>query len=932
MALKLVLGGILDEHGAGGRGTRDEQGAGGRGTRDEGKSSEKDEANEKEENDEDDPHFIWFGGSYPSRTMSKGEGGGEEKPEEEEELEEEKDDDVEDETILDTNFGVLTDKKVDGLFKGKKIGSDLSRTTIHVVVFDDDENTRKIYVDRKQGDSYTVQSRLIQHDVRGKKHMWRKFTGKDMLQDAKKFARDPREEQTRQKEAAEQTKARKKEARVAVNGPNPSRTFWDNNYSKVYAMVHNNPSRVAEAFERLPCDARHEVDDRTSSYATLTFKVVFMERGMKDFFRRCNRAHRQFWNTLLAIFKENEEMFVDHKWGEVPVDGKPQSFEQYLYGEVYGFSEGGITRGVKNCAENIPSRGRTLEQVRREVRECWDSVPKAVFWSALNQWKSAFESNFAKIAIAKKKGLSTKGFTVNFRKCGKKPEVIDLPGSGFINFRAETDDSIKNTTQERKNKKIKNAAERKERAKKRAAEKKKFLEETVKSPDNRSNWVCYRNEWYKHLGHRVEYGGKQVEVLKNNVRTTSHGKKLEKRLQRLSASADAPPAPVAAPAPVAVPTSSTPTPTAPAAAERGEKKKKTLIIAKFGAKVIGAKKKETKLCGSAKSCNEILADEGKNIFHKRLRYNAKTGEAFVDVVVKREKTSSEANKDNKDAVVEKAAEKARGGSTVAAIDLGINPFFVAVNTGGEILHSDKAWRIKLLELRKKIDALQSKIAKRDHTTSLENGSKRTPTQYRKTTRKLQKKLAKMRERLKRVRKDYHYCEAKRIFKFCDTIVVNNLKVQQIAHESKKDGSLSKHARKNMLTLSPGYFVEVIKHVARRTPGKKVIFGCGEQWTSRTCTRCGKVNNELSLSKSFDCRECKFRIDRDVNGALNNLKEVLHKLFKPNGEFKDIPLRESKKPRRRKYQRKEQQQQEEEEEEENVNVLEEGDVENNNIDQ
>ena len=212
MALKLVLGGILDEQGAGGRGPRlMNRGAGGRGTRDEGKSSEKDEANEKEENDEDDPHFIWFGGSYPSRTMSKGEGGGEEKPEEEEELEEEKDDDVEDETILDTNFGGAEPiKKWMVCFKGKKIGSDLSRTTIHVVVFDDDENTRKIYVDRKQGDSYTVQSRLIQHDVRGKKHMWRKFTGKDMLQDAKKFARDPREEQTRQKEAAEQTKARKK--------------------------------------------------------------------------------------------------------------------------------------------------------------------------------------------------------------------------------------------------------------------------------------------------------------------------------------------------------------------------------------------------------------------------------------------------------------------------------------------------------------------------------------------------------------------------------------------------------------------------------------------------------------------------------------------------------------------------------------------------
>ena len=73
MALKLVLGGILDEQGAGGRDLLDEQGAGGRGTRDEGKSSEKDEANEKEENDEDDFGGAGFfpdvgdGGGVPAR-------------------------------------------------------------------------------------------------------------------------------------------------------------------------------------------------------------------------------------------------------------------------------------------------------------------------------------------------------------------------------------------------------------------------------------------------------------------------------------------------------------------------------------------------------------------------------------------------------------------------------------------------------------------------------------------------------------------------------------------------------------------------------------------------------------------------------------------------------------------------------------------------
>jgi len=263
---------------------------------------------------------------------------------------------------------------------------------------------------------------------------------------------------------------------------------------------------------------------------------------------------------------------------------------------------------------------------------------------------------------------------------------------------------------------------------------------------------------------------------------------------------------------------------------------------------------------------------------------------------------------------------------VAAIDLGINPFFVAVNTLGQVLRSNSDVRIKLLELKMKIDALQSKIAKRDHgRSSREQGNKRTPSQYRKTTRRLQKKLEKMRAHLKRAVKDWHYREAKALFKVCDVLVVNNLKVQQILQESKKDGSLSRHARKNMLTLSPGYFVEVLKHVARRTPGKKVIFGCGEQWTSRTCTRCGEVNNDLGLSKTLECQKCDLHIDRDVNGALNNLKEVLNKLFEANGEFKVLPPpAPPKKPKGRHQRRKGQQQ--------NVSVDEGEDVQNNNIDE
>ena len=917
----------------------------------------------------------------PSGRGSRDVGKSDEERGKKEELEEEDEEVkvVEDESVLDIDFGVLTDKEMEDLFRGKNLGAGFPRS-VNVIIFED--KTRRIYVDGKIGKGYVVQSGSIRHDLIGKKHMWRVFQIPSQLQDAKDFARDPSKEQERQKQAAIQTKANKREARRTVYGPN--RTFWDEEFKNVYAMVPippeafanaegqqqqkeqqgqqqkeqqgqqqdekqgqqqgSDPIKVEKAFEKLRCDARAEVDDGEDySYATLTFKAAFLEREMEDFFYRCDRAHRQFWNALLWLFKENQEKYLDFKWGDVPAHFYPMSFETYLRQEVLGDNKDDITPGVRNCAKHIPLNGRTREQVQREVAQLWHSIPKGVFWSAVQQLKSAFDSNFKKIALAKKENRPVKGFDIKFRKSGKKPEVIDLPGPRtFMTFREETSESIEDTKQKRKSKKSQNAEERKARADKRAEEKAKFIEEVVKSPEKFSEWVYYEKEkqYFRYCGNKIviaegeKKGEKKDEVLKNNVRTASHRVKLSERIARREQrqqqqNAASAPAPVAAPAPDAAPTS-----TAAAAdsdVERGGKKKKAFIIGQFGAKVIGAKKKEIKLCGSAKSGDEILAEDGKNIHHKCLRYDTKTKELYVDVIVRRKKTSSEANKD------EMVKEKEEAGASeaeiaelkrtiIAAIDPGINPFFLAVNTRGQVLRSNSDVRIKLLEQKEKIDALQSKIAKRDHgRSSREQGNKRTPSQYRKTTRKLQKKLAEMRVHLKRSVKDYHYREARELFKFCDVLVVNKLKVQQILQESKKDGSLSRHARRNMLTLSPGYFVEVLKHVARRTPGKKVIFGCGEQWTSRTCTGCGKVNNDLGLSKELKCQKCGLCIDRDVNGALNNLKEVLNKLFEANGELKVLPPPPPPKQRKRRHQRRKGQQQ-------NVGVVEGEDVQNNNIDE
>lgn len=43
--------------------------------------------------------------------------------------------------------------------------------------------------------------------------------------------------------------------------------------------------------------------------------------------------------------------------------------------------------------------------------------------------------------------------------------------------------------------------------------------------------------------------------------------------------------------------------------------------------------------------------------------------------------------------------------------------------------------------------------------------------------------------------------------------------------------------------------------------------CTEEYTSKTCTRCGSLN-DVGSSEVYQCSNCDLIIDRDVNGARN----------------------------------------------------------------
>jgi len=68
-----------------------------------------------------------------------------------------------------------------------------------------------------------------------------------------------------------------------------------------------------------------------------------------------------------------------------------------------------------------------------------------------------------------------------------------------------------------------------------------------------------------------------------------------------------------------------------------------------------------------------------------------------------------------------------------------------------------------------------------------------------------------------------------------------------------------------LNLQHYKFKGRLRHKCKEYSSK--LKDCTEEYTSKTCTRCGQIN-EVGCSEIYKCSGCKLVIDRDINGARN----------------------------------------------------------------
>ena len=140
----------------------------------------------------------------------------------------------------------------------------------------------------------------------------------------------------------------------------------------------------------------------------------------------------------------------------------------------------------------------------------------------------------------------------------------------------------------------------------------------------------------------------------------------------------------------------------------------------------------------------------------------------------------------------------------------------------------------------------------------------------KTKINIKNKLTSLRTKMKNKISNFHWNSIKFLVENFNNIVIPKFGVKNMV--LKKDRKLHKSTVKDMLKLSHSKFLEKLKFKCEEYQRNLII--CSEEYTSKTCGKCGLINKKLGSSKRFECDKCKIKIDRDINGARNILLKNL----------------------------------------------------------
>ncbi|NEP62485.1 MAG: transposase [Symploca sp. SIO2G7] len=124
-------------------------------------------------------------------------------------------------------------------------------------------------------------------------------------------------------------------------------------------------------------------------------------------------------------------------------------------------------------------------------------------------------------------------------------------------------------------------------------------------------------------------------------------------------------------------------------------------------------------------------------------------------------------------------------------------------------------------------------------------------------------IARIHQRIGRIRENFHYNTAHKLVKQYDLIAVEDLNIRGLART---------RLSKSILDAAWGRFINILEAVAVKR-GVRVV-AVHPHGTSQNCSNCGvKVPKTLSV-RLHECHKCGVTLDRDENAAINILNRAL----------------------------------------------------------
>ena len=119
------------------------------------------------------------------------------------------------------------------------------------------------------------------------------------------------------------------------------------------------------------------------------------------------------------------------------------------------------------------------------------------------------------------------------------------------------------------------------------------------------------------------------------------------------------------------------------------------------------------------------------------------------------------------------------------------------------------------------------------------------------------------EKIRNQRKDFHDKLSRQLAERYSAVAVEDLDLKKMSSEH--------DLGKGVMDNGYGMFLNMLEYKLSDRGGKLVKVGRFYP-SSKTCSCCGKVKNDLKLSDRIYVCECGNRMDRDINAAINIRKE------------------------------------------------------------